>query len=284
LERRPYRVLIDGALFPLSPCWHDGRLWLSDCIGGQVLAVDMLGRVERICSVRHFPSGIGFLPDGRLVVASMDGRRLLRLDSDALSLHTDLRDVAAGQLTDLAVDADGRIYVADLGYDFLFGEAARPGRLLCVEPGGEVRVAAEKLQHPCAIALSAEGRRLVAAEGDAKRLAWFDVSADGSLERRATVELGELSPEGICLDRDGAVWVAADHAGAFVRVLPDGHVGARIWVDPRRAVACAPGGPDRNTLFCATAESPLGAGGWTAQRVRARLELAELDVPGASAP
>jgi sugar lactone lactonase YvrE len=277
-------VLFDGALFPLSPRWRDGRLWLSDCIGGQVLAVDMLGRVERICAVRHFPSGIGFLPDGRPVVASMDGRHVLRLDSDALNLHADLRDVAAGQLTDLAVDAVGRVYVADLGYDFLFGEATRPGRLLCLEPDGAVRVVAEKLHHPSAIALSGEGRRLVVAEGDAKRLVWFDVSADGSLETRSVVELPQFSPEGICLDREGAVWVAADRAGAFVRVLPDGHVGACISVGPRRAVACAPGGADHQTLFCATAESLGVASARPVQRIRARLELAELDIPGAGVP
>ena len=67
-------ILIDGLQFPEGPRWHDGRLWFSDMNAQKVLTVDLAGNLQTIVQVPGSPSGLGWLPDGRLLVVSMTER------------------------------------------------------------------------------------------------------------------------------------------------------------------------------------------------------------------
>lgn len=170
-----------------------------------------------------------------------------------------LSDYARGAANEMLVDAKGRAYVGHHGFDFFGGAELRPSSLLMVEPDGRVRVVAEDVIFPNGMALSGDGRTLILAESFAERLTAFEVAADGSLSgRRQWAAIPGHTPDGICLDAEGAVWVASPLSGAFLRVREGGEITERIdTADKRWAVACALGGPQRKTLYCVTAATTL---------------------------
>jgi sugar lactone lactonase YvrE len=209
-------------------------------------------------------------------------KRLHAFAGGALSLYADLSGVAAGTIDDMIVDGAGRAYVGDLGFDLpVPPERDAVGRIILVTPDGTARIVAEGLRFPNGIAVSADNRRLVVAEMDGECLAEYDIEPDGGL--RSTRRLGRMKdPDGICLDRDGAVWVASFNEDAFVRIDRDGNELRRIRVPGRRAIACVLGGPDRKTLFCLSAvTSPEDL---RQRKSSARIDTVEVETPGAGHP
>ena len=274
-------ILLDGLRFPEGPRSHEGRLWLSDMHAQEVLAVDMAGRLERIAHVPQDPSGLGWLPDGRLLVVSMRDRRLLRLDPDGLAEVADLSALARHHCNDMVVDARGRAYVGNFGFDLNGGETPVPTNLVRVDPDGSAHVAAEELRFPNGSVITPDGATLVVGETFGGCLTAFDVAEDGSLSgRREWARLEAAVPDGICLDEEGGIWVASPVSQEVLRVREGGEVTRRVTVE-HQAYACMLGGPARRHLFVCTAEShdpaktDLRAG---------RIEVVEVDVPGAGLP
>jgi sugar lactone lactonase YvrE len=243
---------------PESPRWHEGRLWFADMGLGVVCALAPEGGVETIVEVEGRPGGLGWLPDGRLLVVSMRERRLLREDrpgSRRLVEAADLAPVAPFHCNDMVVDADGRAYVGNFGFDLPSGEALRPTVLARVDPEGEVSVVATDLVFPNGMVLT-PGGELIVAESFADRLTAFAVRDDGSLgERRRFADVRGLTPDGICLDAEGAVWLASANTGDVVRVAPGGERLDRISTGFAGAYACVLGAPDGKTLFVCVAQS-----------------------------
>jgi sugar lactone lactonase YvrE len=277
-------VLLDGLAFPECPRWHQGKLWFSDMGGRHVLTVDAQGHSEVRASVER-PAGLGFLPDGRLLMVSATDPFLRRLDPDGLHIVADLSSLGSVVLNDMVVDTEGRAYIGDDAFDMAAGTPPKPGRLVLVTPDGAARVVAESLGFPNGMVITPDGRTLVVAETIGRRLTAFDVAADGSLTSRrlfADVGASGLMPDGICLDAEGAVWVASVATGEFVRVLEGGLVAQRIPVPGRWAVACMLGGQDRRTLFLCTARTTPAE---LAQGKSAGcIETVRVDVPGAGLP
>jgi sugar lactone lactonase YvrE len=272
-------LLLDGLVFPEGPRWREGKLWFSDMFGGKVMTVDLAGNTEVVATVPQRPSGLGFLPDGRLLIVSMGDRRLLRLDPDDLRLVADLTDVTGGDCNDMLVDALGRAYIGNFGYDLAAGEQARPTNLVMVTPDGDVRVVASDLVFPNGMVITPNGKTLIVAETFGNRLTAFDIAGDGTLsKRRVFAELGVATPDGICLDAEGAVWVASFRTGEFLRVYETGSIRDRIAVPGKSAVACMLGGDDRCTLFLLTAEGGPGPDS------KGYIETVRVDVPGAGWP
>jgi sugar lactone lactonase YvrE len=278
--RRP-ETLIDGLRFPEGPRWREGRLWFSDMHARQVLAVDLDGRTEVVVTVPGDPSGLGWLPDGRLLVVSMRDRRLLRLDPEGLALVADLSGLAPFHCNDMVVDARGRAYVGNFGFDLHGGQAPVATGLALVLPDGRARVAAADLRFPNGTVITPDGRTLIVAESFGARLTAFDVAEDGSLaNRREWARMVRAVPDGICLDAEGALWVASPVGGAVLRLREGGEVTHRIEVE-HEAFACMLGGPERRTLFlCTAAHSDPSR---THERT-GRIEWVEVDVPGAGLP
>jgi sugar lactone lactonase YvrE len=246
--------------FPEGPRWKNGRLWLSDMHQGLVLRFDTQGNRTGVLEVPEQPSGLGFLPDGRLLVVSMRDRRLLRLDPEGPVVVADLSALVPGDLNDMVVDERGRAYIGNFGYDSAKGEAPRPTCLVLVTPEGETRVAADELAFPNGTVILPGNRSLVVAETLGERLTAFDIEEDGSLvRRRVFAELPGRMPDGIAADAEGAIWVSCFSTDEFLRVRPGGEITHRIAVQGRRAVACALGGEQRRTLFLLTAETTAEA-------------------------
>ena len=279
---RSTTTLVDGLAFAEGPRWHDGRLFFSDMHRDRVMAVDADGRLEEIAHVEGQPSGLGWLPDGRLLVVSMTDHRLLRLDPGGLSEAADLSGLAAHPCNDMVVDAQGRAYVGHFGYDMFGGGSPAPASLILVQPDGEVGVAADELQFPNGVVITPDGGTLIVGESMGARLTAFDVAADGSLSnRRVWAALEGAVPDGICLDAEGAVWVASPMSSEVLRVAEGGEVLARVPTD-QLAIACMLGGDDRRTLFILTTTS-VEREECQAQRP-ARIETVTVEVPGAGLP
>lgn len=277
-------ILADGFIFLEGPRWHDNRLWLSDMRGETVYTLTEAGKRSKVASFPKHPSGINFLPDGRVVIVSMQDRKLIELEADGKQTeYVDLSSMVSYDINDSVCDAAGNIYVGNFGYDLLAGEAAKPADLIMVSPARQCKVVASGLEFPNGAVITPDGRTLIIAETFGHKLTAFDRATDGTLSnRRVWAALGERTPDGICLDAEGAVWVASFVTGEFVRVLPDGSIGDIVATPGKRAVACNLGGADGRTLFGLTFAgelADLGSG-----KPLAAVEVCRVEVAAAGSP
>jgi sugar lactone lactonase YvrE len=277
------KCLLDGGRYFEGPRWHAGRLWFVDCMERTLLSLSPSGEREQHATFEgDTPCGTGILPDGRLVVLTMFRKHLMSYADGRLSPYADLSGIATGTIDDMIIDGLGRAYVGDLGFDMPPPpDRGACGRIILVMPDGAARVVAEGLRFPNGIAVSADHRRLVVAEMDGACLADYDVEPNGDLKLRG--RFGSMkSPDGICLDQQDAVWVAAFEEDAFIRLDRSGRELQRMEVPGRRAIACALGGPERRTLFClsaATSHEELRQ-----RKSSARIDVVDVEIAGAGYP
>ena len=275
-------VVLDGLYFPEGPRWHGGKLWFSDMHGHRVMTVGLDGTAATVVEVPAAPSGLGWLPDGRLLVVSMEDRRLLRLDAQGLAEVADLSRLATFHCNDMVVDAQGRAYVGNFGFDLHGGATPVPTVLILVSPSGAARVVADEMQFPNGTVITPDGGTLIIGESFGARMTAFDVQADGSLtNRRVWAQLSSAVPDGICLDAEGAVWVASPISAEVLRVREGGEITHRVPVE-KQAFACMLGGPQRRHLFICTASS--GDPAVCREQRDGRIEVVEVEVPGAGLP
>lgn len=287
------RTVLDGLVFTEGPRWHDGRLWCSDMHDHRVVSTALDGTADTVVRVDDDePSGLGWLPDGRLLVVAMETQRVLRLEPDGtLAVHADLSSEARGSLNDMIVAADGTAYVGDMGVRIHeLGVERRPGQTFRVAPDGRWEPAADDLESPNGHILTDDDRTLIVAESGGGCLTAFTVRDDGTLtDRRTYAELIPARdevifspPDGICLDAEGAVWVADPMGARVFRVLEGGEVTDTVDFDDEVPVACVLGGPDRRTLLmCVAADWKRDALVGTRT---GRIVATDVDVPGAGRP
>jgi len=279
---RTTKVLVEGLRFPEGPRWHDDRLVFSDQHDARVRAVTPAGELSTVVEVPNRPSGLGWDPEGRMLVVSMDDRRLLRFDGATLAEVADLTPLAAWHCNDMVVDALGRAYVGNFGFDLDGGGDVTTANLVRVDPDGTIAVAAAELRFPNGTVITPDGATLVVGESYGGALTAFDVAPDGTLSgRREWAKLHGAVPDGICLDAEGAIWSACPLTGRVLRVREGGEVTDVGTVDRNGAYACMLGGPDRTTLFVCTADAsnPAETG-----VMRGAIETCDVEIPGAGLP
>ncbi len=238
-------VLMEGIGLGESPRWHDGRLWFSDWVAQEVIALDTEGRSEVMANVRSLPFSIDWLPNGPMLITS--GRQLLRMEPDgSLVTHVDLSELSDYGWNEIVVDGRGNTYVNNVEFDLMGGEDPRPGIIALVTPDGSALQVADGIAFPNGMVVTPDNSSLIIAESYEGRLTAFDIAEDGSLSnRRVWADLGE-GGDGICMDSDGAVW--SPKFQSCVRVREGGEVLERIELD-RFCFACMLGGEDGRTLF-----------------------------------
>jgi sugar lactone lactonase YvrE len=290
------RLIASGLAFTECPRWHQGRLFFSDVLAGEVLAVDADGaNLTRVASLAQLSAGAGAWATGlgwddrdRLLVISMKACQLFRetqAGSREFALLADLSRLFSHHCNDMVVDAKGRAYVGGYSFDMLKGEKPTPSDLALVEVDGSVRSVASGLLVPNGIVLMNDGAVLVVAESSGACLTAFDVdSRDGSLSNKRQWAALASSPDGICGDAEGCIWVSATRE--FLRIRQGGEVVDRVSTGDRLSIACMLGGVDRRTLYmCTNRPSPPGT---TAQEVavarRSLIEAVEVEVAGAGLP
>lgn len=251
------QLVADHCLFTEDPRWRAGRLYFSDTIAGRVCAVDAAGRLEVVAQLDDHCSGLGFMPDGALLIVSAGKRQLVQQRGTDLHLHADLSALAAQGINDMVVDAHGRAYVGELRFDPAQPLAPVPGKLFLVQPDGGVEVAAEDMLMSNGCAIVDDGRTLLVAETMGSRITAFAIdAASGRLrDRRVFAQLPPgYFPDGIATDADGGVWAACPYDRGVVRVEEGGRITHTLELPADRAAyACMLGGPQRRTLFLCTA-------------------------------
>ncbi len=273
------RVLLDNLVFPECPRWHAGRLWFSDMHDGKIYSIASGESAVIVCEVPGHPGGLGWLPDGRLQIVSMTDRKLLRREETGQLVEVaDLSRFFEFNANDMVVDIDGRAYIGTFGFDLDGGGEPTASDLVCVEPDGEAWVVVENLLFPNGMVVS-DGT-LIVAESFGQRLSAYDLQPDGSVANpRVWADLRPNVPDGICLDAEGAVWVADPVNNGVMRVVEG--AGAVDWISTgdRGAYGCCLGGTGLKTLFICTAETSDRSR--TTQLRSGRIEAAVVDVPGA---
>lgn len=283
-ERDTYGVICKGAtLTPLAngfcfgegPRWFEGLLWFSDMLGEAVHTVNLHGDVTTLPLAGHAPSGLGFRPDGSLLIASTENQQVLRYDGETVATVADLSDIVPANIGDMVVDDAGRAYVGS--------QAFEGGVIVRVEPDDTATVVAQDLDFPNGMVITPDGKSLIVAESVGRRLTAFTIGADGSLfDRRIFADGLDGPPDGIALDAEGGVWTSMTLAHQFDRIVEGGTVTDRVDIGDRTAIACTLGGQERRTLFMVSSTSayPQRLVGTKLSRV----DATTVDVPGAGLP
>jgi sugar lactone lactonase YvrE len=266
------RVLAEGRIFLEGVRWHQNRFWASDAYAGKVIAVSLEGVVEEIVTVDDVISGLGWLPNGDLLIVSMFGDKILRFGKGGLVVHADLAGMIRGHPNDMIVDESGRAYVGTTGFDVHDGSPIQSGAVLCIDATGRVEIAAEDLLFPNGMVTLHSGRTLVVAESFAHRLTSFSIQTNGRLaNRREWARFGDppvsanlaeflagalLTPDGLAADRDGCIWVADPRGRRAVKVEESGRIVDERSVGGEYGVySCAIGGGERVILAVGAASS-----------------------------
>jgi len=281
---------LSGLFFGECPRWHDGRLWYSDFFDDAVFSVSPDGERRVEVPFDGEPAGLGWLPDGRLLINSRLDRAILRREEDGtLVRHGDLTPWATWHANDMVVAANGQAYAGNFGFDLdgLYGgsvpaSAIASTSLVRVDPDGTTSEAAADIAFPNGTVITEDGGTLIIAESFGGKLTAFDREADGTLtNRREWAALEGIAPDGICLCADGSVWVSNALAHECVRVAEGGEVQERV-VTSMNCYACMLGDDDRRTLYLVTAADSNAAVARAARN--GALEKVRTTVPGAGLP
>lgn len=271
-------VLLTGLEFPEGPRWRIDKLFFSDAAARRVITLDEKGDSEIVVEMQDLTSGLGFLPDGRLLVVSMQNRRLMRLDPDGLNIHADMSKLTEFYCNDCVTDALGRTYVGNWGSKTP-EPPSDPTCLILVTKDGEARIVAEDLHFPNGCIVTPDNKTFIVGETEGGRLTAFDIEPSGDLvNRRIWAQFENCSPDGICLDEEGAIWVANPANSEVIRVLEGGEITSSIKVNNTIVYACCLGGEDGKTLFLLTNQFFHG------KKASGRIEYIKVEVPGVEIP
>jgi sugar lactone lactonase YvrE len=270
-------ILLDGLCFGEGPRWHEDQLWLSDMHAHEVLKVNADGSTEHVVSVENWPSGLGWMPNGDLLVVSMTDRRLLRYDGTDLSVHADLFELASFHCNDMLVDTQGRTWVGNFGYDLHAGQPVRSAEIILIPADGSPRIVAQDVIFPNGMAITADGNTLIVAETFAARITAFDISTDGQLSKpRLWADLNGACPDGLCLNTDGTLWLAAPNINQLLHLREGGEILGRVFPHGR-PYACTLGGDNGEQLYITSSETENPEEAKTRQSGRIELMLAQAE-------
>lgn len=270
MSKYELEVAVDGFHYLEGPRWYQNTLWFVDFYTQGVYRVNDKGIAKKIVHIEQQPSGLGWLPDGRMLVVSMKDRKVLRLENDGnLVVHADIWEHCGGHANDMVVSANGNAYVGDFGFDLMGGADHKNTGLVLVKPDGSSQIVAEELAFPNGMVISSDQKRLIVNELFGNKITQFDINEDGSLEnKRDFANFGELGnepnlglrienasilPDGLALDMDGAVWIADTLNQRAVRIAEGGEILETIDTAPDGIFAVTLGGQDGKTLFMCAA-------------------------------
>lgn len=299
MKKRVLKTVTNGFTYLEGPRWHDGKLWFVDFYTHGVYCVERTGAVEKVVHVEQQPSGLGWLPDGRMLVVSMKDRKVMRLERDGrLVVHADIWDKCGGHANDMVVAPSGNAYVGNFGYDLMGGAGHQNTTLILVRADGSSEIVADGLAFPNGSVITPDGKKLVVNELFGNRISQFDIRPDGTLgPRRDFANYGDLGdepnvavrlerakiiPDGLALDAEGAVWFADTINRRAVRMAEGGTILEEIDTTPEGIFAVALGGDDGKTLFLCAAPDWDEAARKAARE--ARMLATTVDVPHAGMP
>ena len=288
---RKLETLMKGLTFGEGPRWHENKFYFSDFYSHKVYSLDLSGKHEVIVEIPNQPSGLGWTPDGTMLIVSMKDRKLMSFKNGLLTERADLTELSGFHCNDMVVDIDGNAFIGNFGFNTYDGEEIKPTNLILVKPGEEPVLAADNLFFPNGTVITPDNKTLIVGETYAARLTAFDKSEDGSLSNRriwadlkVNAEEGTVPlPDGMCIDEEGAIWVASPSTAEVIRVHEGGMISERIPVQTN-AFACMLGGEDRRTLFICTSNGSGVDPGAALREKSGKIEITQVDVPGCGKP
>ena len=288
---RKLETLMKGLTFGEGPRWYENKFYFSDFYSHKVYSLDLSGKHEVIVEIPNQPSGLGWTPDGTMLIVSMKDRKLMSFKDGQLTERADLTELSGFHCNDMVVDVDGNAFIGNFGFNTYDGEEIKPTNLILVRPGEEPVLAADNLFFPNGTVITPDNKTLIVGETYAARLTAFDKSEDGSLSNRriwadlkVNAEEGTVPlPDGMCIDEEGAIWVASPSTAEVIRVHEGGMISERIPVQTN-AFACMLGGEDRRTLFICTSNGSGVDPGAALREKSGKIEITQVDVPGCGKP
>ena len=288
---RKLETLMKGLTFGEGPRWYENKFYFSDFYSHKVYSLDLSGKHEVIVEIPNQPSGLGWTPDGTMLIVSMKDRKLMSFKDGQLTERADLTELSGFHCNDMVVDIDGNAFIGNFGFNTYDGEEIKPTNLILVRPGEEPVLAADNLFFPNGTVITPDNKTLIVGETYAARLTAFDKSEDGSLSNRriwadlkVNAEEGTVPlPDGMCIDEEGAIWVASPSTAEVIRVHEGGMISERIPVQTN-AFACMLGGEDRRTLFICTSNGSGVDPGAALREKSGKIEITQVDVPGCGKP
>jgi xylono-1,5-lactonase len=260
-----------------GPVWEAGQgLYFSDVLNGGVYRLGLDDGVSEVIPRRRGVGGMALHAGGGIVVSGRDvsyaplsgaeGRVLLtpaQASPDAIGFN------------DLTTDAQGRIYVGSLAFRVFGGDAPKPGHLHRIDLDGAVETLSDGVMLTNGLGFSPDGRRLYHSDSRAPGVRAYDVAADGTVGPwRMFASLGEGTPDGLKVARDGSVWVADARGGRVAVFNPDGSHRTDVRV-PLPMVTSLCFGGDLRDLYVVTG-SDGGPKENCATIFRARVDVAGL--------
>jgi sugar lactone lactonase YvrE len=257
-------VLAEGHAVTECPRWHEGQIYYSD-MHGQAVYVVADGTPSKLVDLPGTPGGLGWLPDGTLLIVVQDTRAIYRFRGGKLELHADLTSSGTTPLNDMLVLPSGRAYVGEMGFDVhAFLAAAKEGRsdgppfafarLLLVEPDGTHRPATDSvLMFPNGIVAVSETELLVA-ESFGFKITSCALGDDGVVSGTRLWAQLEFAPDGISLDEDGHLWVADPDGRRAVLVAEGGAILDEVPTGTECLSVALGGETGSDLALCTTAE------------------------------
>lgn len=270
MSKYSLEVVVDGFHYLEGPRWHKGALWFVDFYTQGVYRVNDEGVAEKRVHIEQQPSGLGWLPDDRMLIVSMKDRKVMRLEANGeLVVHADIWQHCAGYANDMVVAPNGDAYVGNFGFDLMGGADYKSAGLVLVKPDGSSQLVAEGLAFANGMVISADQKTLIVNELFGNKISQFTINEDGTLgDKRDFASFGELGdepnlgvrignakilPDGLALDAEGAVWIADTLNQRAVRIAEGGEILETIDTAPEGVFAVALGGAEGNTLFMCAA-------------------------------
>jgi len=249
-------LLIDGLTFPECGRWHESKLWFSDVDEGRIKTLDLEGRCDTVVEIPGFAAGLGWAPNGDLLVVGASEHKVFRWDGSGLSEYADLGGLGQTFFNDMVARGNGDVYVGTISHDLLSDAEPTPASIALVQSDGTSRLVADGLALPNGMVITPDGRTLICGETLGARYTAFDIEEDGTLSNaRLWAQVPGETPDGCCIDADGGIWFASFASRSVVRVLPGGELTDRIPVVDTNPYGCMLGGADRRTLFIMCADT-----------------------------
>ena len=275
-------VFIEDLAFPEGPRWHQGRFWFTDQHDRKVYSVHVDGVLETIAETADLPGGLCWLPDGTLLVVYMTQRKLMRIESQSLTEYANLSSLASFHCNDVVADKHGNVYAGNFGFDLHGGETEREAEIVRITPEGSTELFAAEVVFPNGSVITPDDKTLLVAETFAHRISGFRFDNQGRMASRFIwADLNQATPDGICLDEEGAVWVASPGTKELFRFKQGGEIVAQCETQGT-PYACMLGGNNRRTLYICTSETDDPE---EAKRLKSgRIECVQVASPGVGLP
>jgi len=240
------------SLWGEGPFWHAAALWYVDINGKALLRFDPASGVE---TAWNMDQRIGFArpsSDGQLIWGGDRGLYFRDPETECSRLIPGTEPESPDhRYNDAGTAPDGLLFAGTISLKKQSGSA----NLYRLDAKGQRRIACPGVTNSNGIGWSPDGKTAYYIDTPTRRILSFDYR-DGQLlspKVLADTSFTEASPDGLCVDVEGHLWVAFCHGGCVRRF--HGRSGALLATFPLPCVettACAFGGPSLSDLYITT--------------------------------